>query len=64
MDVRILLDVEPNVQKERILRRSGEERLQAFLEKWIPMEEAYFEAYGIREAADVVLEYYRKKQEE
>ena len=64
MDMRIFLYVEPNVQKERILRRNGEERLEACLEKWIPREEAYFEAYGIREAADGVLEYYRKKQEE
>ena len=55
MSLRIFLDVEPNVQQERIRKRNGEERLDAFLQKWIPMEEKYFKAYGIREKADIVL---------
>ena len=56
MSLRIFLDVEPAVQRERILRRNGEERLQAFLQKWIPMEARYFPTYGLRAHADMVLE--------
>ena len=56
MSLRVFLDVTPDIQQERIRRRNGEERLQAFLKKWIPMEENYFQAYGIRENVDMVLE--------
>lgn len=55
MALRVFLDVEPGVQRERIRRRNGQEGLKVFLQKWIPLEEAYFKAYGIREQADMIL---------
>jgi len=55
MDVRVFLDVEPDEQQGRIEKRNNPQIAANYLSKWIPMEEAYFKAYNIRERADVVL---------
>ena len=55
MNVRVFSDVEGQEQQRRIAARDGEEALQAFRERWIPMEENYFKAYKIRERAEIVL---------
>lgn len=55
MDIRVFCDVTETEQRKRIRLRNGEAALVAFLEKWIPMEERYFAAYGIRERADIVV---------
>lgn len=55
MDVRVFLDVEKDRQRKRIQSRNGRERWQLFQTKWIPLEEAYFQAYPIKEHADVVV---------
>lgn len=55
MDRKVFLDIDCGQQRERILRRNGEERLQVFLQKWIPLEEAYFQAFSIEENADIVM---------
>ena len=52
-DLRIFLSVSPAVQRERILRRSGEEGYEAFRTRWIPLEEAYFSAFQIAERCDL-----------
>jgi len=47
-DLAVFLTVFPEVQKERILCRP--KQLHApFFEKWIPMEEAYFEKFAIQD---------------
>lgn len=46
-DLRAFLSVERGEQLRRIERRSGGEKLAAFREKWIPLEERYFEAFRI-----------------
>ncbi len=56
MSLRVFMDVDAEVQIERIRKRNGEERLEAFRQKWIPMEEAYFAAYKVREKADIILQ--------
>lgn len=52
-DLTIFLDVDYETQKQRLRERVGEERLQMFIEKWIPLEEAYFEAFHIKENCDI-----------
>ena len=56
MAVRVFCDVPPGVQRRRIQARNGERALEAFLEKWIPLEERYLAAYAIREKAHIVPE--------
>lgn len=46
------LTVPPQEQLRRIRARDGEEMLERFRERWIPMENRYLEAERIRERAD------------
>lgn len=50
----VFLTCTPEVQRTRIAARSGEDALQTFETKWIPLEEAYFTAYEIPTHADLV----------
>lgn len=45
--LRVFLDVDPAEQRRRILARDGPARLEVFLRRWIPLEEAYIAAYDI-----------------
>lgn len=46
--VRLFVEVSPEVQKERLLARNGKEQYQRFVEEWIPMENRYFETFEIK----------------
>lgn len=54
-DLRVFTSVAEDEQMARILRRNGERMAEMFRSRWIPMEEAYFTAYGVREKAEIVL---------
>lgn len=54
-DLRVFSTVEEKEQMARILRRNGEKMAEMFRTRWIPMEEAYFSHFSIREKADIVL---------
>lgn len=53
-DLKVFLSVSEQLQRSRILERPAFLH-QRFFEQWIPMEMRYFEAFRIRENADVVL---------
>lgn len=53
-DLSIFLTVSPETQKHRLELRSPE-KLDRFLSRWIPMEEAYFDAFSVRERCDYIL---------
>lgn len=55
MGLRVFSDVEPQEQLKRIERRNGAEMLKNFRDRWIPMEERYFQYFQIREHADLVV---------
>lgn len=55
-DLKVFLTVDPEVQKERILKRNGEEKLQMFINRWIPMEEHYFSELKVEEQCDIVID--------
>ena len=52
-NLRIFLDIDKKQQIKRIKERDGEVAYEMFRDKWIPMEELYFEAYKIKESSDV-----------
>ena len=54
-DLRVFSAVDEDEQMQRILRRNGEKMAEMFRTRWIPMEEAYFSHFAIREKADIVL---------
>lgn len=47
--VRFFVELPAEEQRARILVRNGEEKYKRFVNEWIPMENQYFEAYGIRD---------------
>lgn len=56
-DLKIFTDIDAESQLENIRKRNGEEKLLVFKERWIPMEEAYFEKFMIKEKSDIVVEW-------
>lgn len=59
--LRVFLTVPHSEQLRRIRERNGEQALEIFREKWIPMEEAYFSAYDIENRCDMRFFRMRKK---
>lgn len=55
MALRVFSDIDNGEQLRRIEARDGEEALENFVTRWIPMEESYFSACRIKEQADVVI---------
>ena len=54
--LKIFLTTAKEEQLCRIERRNGKESVQAFVEKWIPMEENYIEAFEIEKRCDFIFE--------
>lgn len=46
-DVRIFTDIPPEVREQRLQKRESAESLKRFHALWIPLENAYFEAFGL-----------------
>ena len=55
MDSRVFVDIPPTEQLARIKKRNGAETVRIYADKWIPMEEAYLQAYEIKDNAHVVV---------
>ncbi|MDE6764552.1 MAG: uridine kinase [Oscillospiraceae bacterium] len=53
-DLRIFFTVEPQEQLRRIQIRNGSETAVRFRDRWIPLEEKYFDVYKIQERCDFV----------
>ncbi|MBE6757485.1 MAG: hypothetical protein E7552_02895 [Ruminococcaceae bacterium] len=52
-DLSLFLDISPEKQRERILKRNAPPLAKRFFEEWIPMETAYFAEIRIRERCDI-----------
>lgn len=55
-DLRVFTCCDEATQLARIEKRNGKERLGDFREKWIPLENRYFESCRPRETADMVVD--------
>lgn len=55
--VTCFLEVPWSTRRARLLSRNGAEGLDRFEKLWIPLENAYFQAFPIRERCDVVLSF-------
>lgn len=55
-DLRIFVCAEKKVRLDRIKRRNGAEALKIFENKWIPMEEMYFNAFDIKNRCNLVID--------
>ena len=54
-DLKIAVDIASEEQQKRILARNGPAMLRMFVERWIPMEHRYFDAFDIFGKADIVI---------
>ena len=54
-DLKIFLTADRDVQLARIRRRNPD-KVDAFIEKWIPLEEMYFSSLNVMEKADVIID--------
>lgn len=55
MNLRAFSDVDSQTQLARIRQRDGGDAAKTYAAHWIPMEEAYLAAFGIRQSAHVIL---------
>ena len=53
-DFSVFLDIDVEKQNERIKKRNGE-GAKAFFEKWIPLENIYFEKTQIKDRCDMII---------
>ena len=54
-DLHIFIDLSSDEQIKRIIKRNGEEGSKMFKNRWIPLEEKYFEAYKIKSRCDQII---------
>ena len=55
-DLKIFLEISGDAQSRCILRRNGPHMHRRFIQEWIPMENHYFEYYGIKENCHIILD--------
>ncbi|MBQ9902763.1 MAG: hypothetical protein IJM51_10345 [Clostridia bacterium] len=51
-DLHVFMDVSADEQQRRIIDRNGADGWKVFSGRWIPLEEAYFQAYQIKERCE------------
>lgn len=54
-DFKIFADISPEEQQKRIRHRNGEQAYHNFKNRWIPLEEKYFQAYQVKERCDITI---------
>lgn len=54
-DLSVFLDISPEMQKERIMKRNTPEKAERFFKEWIPMEQNYFEVYNIKDNCELII---------
>lgn len=54
-DLKVFVESDYETRIKRILTRNGEEKLKIFKEKWIPLEDTYFERFSIKDKCDIVI---------
>ncbi len=54
-NLKVFLSADIKTRYERILKRNGNESFEVFKNKWIPLENRYFEEYDIKSKCDIIL---------
>ncbi len=55
-DLKVFMLHDYKTQCDRILRRNGPEKLKSFVERWIPLENRYFDALEIKEKCNLLID--------
>ena len=51
----VFVDIDKEEQLKRIEKRNGKEQVPMFVNRWIPMEEAYFKEFQVKENCRLLL---------
>ncbi len=54
-DFSVFLDIDKEKQKSRIERRNTPSQAKAFFERWIPLENVYFERTNVKDRCDMII---------
>lgn len=54
-DLSAFLEIDPDYQRERILKRNSPQLAKRFFDEWIPLERIYFEGTGAASHCDLVI---------
>ena len=54
-DLKVFFPVDPTEQLERIRRRNGERCMLSYQDRWIPLENAYISACGVKDCCELIL---------
>lgn len=52
--LRVFLQIDPEMQSTRILQRNGPVMHQRFMQEWVPLENRYFQEYKIEDRCDLI----------
>ena len=55
-DMTVFMTISHELQMSRIVSRNGQEKALVFENKWIPLEERYFQYFDVQNACDMVFE--------
>ena len=55
-DIRVFLNTPREIREERLRRRESARSLQMFHDRWIPLEERYFEAYDLPDQECILIQ--------
>lgn len=55
-DLSVFLEIDPQLQRERLSRRESSESLHRFTSVWIPLEQAYFDALCVPQRCDMQIQ--------
>lgn len=55
-DLTLFLSIDEQIQRARILERSGPQKLERFIQEWIPKEEDYFKTFCVKESCDFCID--------
>ena len=59
-DIKIFCRIDPALQLERIRNRNGIAQVPVFQNRWIPLENAYFDAYQTEQSCDLLIDSIQK----
>lgn len=60
-DLKLFLKADYETRLERILKRNGPDALEVFKAKWIPLENRYFDEFGIETKSDIIIKQTEKR---
>ena len=55
-DLSVFLDIDPEYQRQRVIKRNSPRFAERFFNEWIPLENRYFSGTDIKERTDLILE--------